>query len=231
MRMKVSKKRNIGEREGWARLQLLGQDLWLHPFGAILLAGQGTILIADPHFGKAAHFRRSGIPVPGAVEDASLDKLMAVLMESRAERVLFLGDLFHSIKNPAWEAFSEVRQIFSGCSFELVPGNHDILPLADYEQAGLQVHEVDLFDPPFYFSHYPQSDPPADRYYFSGHLHPSVLLRGKGRQYMRLPCFWFGKQQAVLPAFGEFTGTSRIYPAPDDRIFALTGEGVILLES
>ena len=45
-------------------------------------------------------------------------------------------------------------------------------------------------------------------YVLAGHLHPGVRLHGPGRQSVRLPCFAFGRNAALLPAFSEFTGTA-----------------------
>ena len=49
-----------------------GHDLWLHPGGAAFLPGPCALLVADAHFGKAASFRRLGVPVPAAPKDVAL---------------------------------------------------------------------------------------------------------------------------------------------------------------
>jgi len=58
-------------------------------------------------------------------------------------------------------------------------------------------------------------------YYFSGHLHPGIRIRGGGRQVLQFPCFYFGAEYAVLPAFGRFTGTVSIDPLPESNVFAI----------
>jgi metallophosphoesterase superfamily enzyme len=68
---------------------------------------------------------------------------------------------------------------------------------------------------------------PDSGYGLSGHLHPGIELKGRGRQLLRVPCFWFGTRCAVLPAFGSFTGISLVRPQPDDSIYATTGESVL----
>jgi uncharacterized protein len=52
-------------------------------------------------------------------------------------------------------------------------------------------------------------------------------LRGRGKQSLKLPCFWFQGRVGVLPAFSSFTGGATIYPGVDDRVFAVTGEQVV----
>ena len=65
------------------------------------------------------------------------------------------------------------------------------------------------------------------QYNLSGHLHPGVNLRGKARQSVTLPCFYFGEQAGLLPAFGTFTGIARIQPKKNDKVFAIVEDKVI----
>jgi metallophosphoesterase superfamily enzyme len=55
-----------------------------------------------------------------------------------------------------------------------------------------------------------------------------VTVRERGRGHReRLACFWFGRDAAVLPAFGEFTGCAEIDPNPGDRVWVIAGSEVI----
>jgi hypothetical protein len=53
-----------------------------------------------------------------------------------------------------------------------------------------------------------------------------VALSGNGRA-LTLPCFYFGRDYALLPAFGEFTGTAVVRPRTGERVFVLA-EGEII---
>ncbi|MCS6939106.1 MAG: DEAD/DEAH box helicase, partial [Roseiflexus sp.] len=64
-------------------------------------------------------------------------------------------------------------------------------------------------------------------YTLAGHLHPAVRLNGVGRQRVTLPCFWFGAQVGVLPAFGGFTGAALITPEPGDQVFVIADGEVV----
>ena len=64
-------------------------------------------------------------------------------------------------------------------------------------------------------------------YVLAGHLHPSVDLAGPARQRGRFPCFWLGARGAVLPAFGDFTGSSAIAPVAGDRVFVIAGDQIV----
>ncbi|MFN9801977.1 MAG: DEAD/DEAH box helicase, partial [Bacteroidota bacterium] len=58
-------------------------------------------------------------------------------------------------------------------------------------------------------------------------LHPAVRMVGPARQSLRLPCFWLGENQSILPAFGEFTGHVLVRPVPGDRIYVVAENEVI----
>ena len=70
---------------------------------------------------------------------------------------------------------------------------------------------------------------PVNGYIFSGHIHPSITVRGLGKQALKFPCFYFGKQYGVLPAFSKFTGTYGIEPKSGETVFALVNQTIIPL--
>jgi metallophosphoesterase superfamily enzyme len=53
-----------------------------------------------------------------------------------------------------------------------------------------------------------------------------VNLGGRAWDHLRLPCFWFGDDVGVLPAFGAFTGMHPIRPGDEERVFAIAGDSV-----
>lgn len=218
----------------WKKMKLaetiiFGETLHLHPLRAIYWQRKNTLLISDLHLGKATHFRKSGIPVPRELSDVNWDKLFTLLLDFQPERVLFLGDLFHSDLNEEWDDFCQLTTQFSHIKFELVPGNHDILLTQHYQDARLLLHPTIMEIPPFIFSHHPLQNIPANYYNLCGHIHPSVCLRGNGRQKLRLPCFYFTENQGILPAFGAFTGTAEIQPRNGDQVFVIAEDSVLAL--
>ncbi|MCB0373931.1 MAG: metallophosphoesterase, partial [Muricauda sp.] len=62
---------------------------------------------------------------------------------------------------------------------------------------------------------------------FCGHIHPAVKLSGFGRQQLRLPCFFKSKNQMILPAFGEFTGTHALKPKKEDEVYVIVEDSVV----
>ncbi|MEO1715347.1 MAG: phosphoesterase, partial [Bacteroidota bacterium] len=96
-----------------------------------------------------------------------------------------------------------------------------------YERSGLAVVDEPFQVGQLLLSHHPMESVPADFYNLAGHIHPGVALSGGGRQRLRLPCFFFGQQQGLLPAFGAFTGIATVQPTTEDRVFVVTQDAVM----
>lgn len=208
------------------RIELAGEALELLPQKAIWWPATHTLLLADTHFGKVNHFRRSGIPVPQKASDKNWELMVELIHRKKPERIICIGDLFHSHYNSEWEAFGQLTRNFESIAFDLVIGNHDILSDLQYERNGIRVYDS-LQLGPFLLKHHPEENNNHAGYCLSGHVHPGVRLRGKGKQSVMLPCFYFGERQGYLPAFGAFTGLASIQPKKEDRIFAIIGNDVM----
>lgn len=185
-----------------------------------------TLVLSDVHLGKAAHFRKNGLAIPNTLNRDNLRRLAGLLQQHRAERILIIGDLVHSSYNEEWDEFVAMRKEFSSCTWQLVQGNHDVLPASMLEDASIHVCS-ELEEEGLLFVHEPLPPEELKRLASSalhrvcGHVHPAVRLKGQGRQYLRLPCFWVTEQQTILPAFGNFTGGQLIKSAPSDRVIAV----------
>lgn len=202
-------------------------EIELLPEKAIHFRSDRTLLLADLHFGKLNHFRRSGIAMPPEASRKSSENIIDLLNKVEPERVIFLGDLFHSHYNQEWEEVGQILRHFSGCSFELVLGNHDIMSRIQYERYGIKLHEKSLIFREFILTHEPLPRQSAKHYNIYGHIHPGLKLSGKGRQSLTLPCFFFGKRAGILPAFGAFTGLARIFPEKGDQVFVVAENQVL----
>ncbi|MFK7937710.1 MAG: metallophosphoesterase, partial [Saprospiraceae bacterium] len=111
------------------------QTLHLHPFRAIYWEEQDALMIADLHLGKAAHFRKNGLAAPAVILQKNLENLQVLIDTFAPQRMLFLGDLFHSTVNHVWQRFVEFMRLYQDVQFDLVQGNHDILPPELYTEA------------------------------------------------------------------------------------------------
>ncbi|MEY3369132.1 MAG: hypothetical protein RI973_2287 [Bacteroidota bacterium] len=210
-------------------IEIQGQSLLLSPGRAVFWENERTLILSDLHIGKGGHFRKAGIPVPGLVQEADLDRLAGLIRQFNPGRLLVTGDMFHAQSNLDVERFKSWRQGFPAVDMVLVKGNHDILKATQYQALGLELVPDGYTAGPFRFVHHPPAPGEPSAYTFCGHLHPGVGLLGPGRQRLRFPCFWFAGNRAVLPAFSLFTGLSLIQAAREDRVFALVEGEVIAL--
>lgn len=206
---------------------IAGETILLHPLKGLYWPRESTLMLADLHLGKATHFRREGIAVPTEVRGQNLKHLHQLMADFEVQRLLFLGDLFHSNYNQSWEHFDEWMQEYPGVDFELVMGNHDILTPEDYQRVGLKVHPEGLKCGPFWLTHEPIEKEHAEGFNLAGHWHPGVRLHGLGRQSLRLPCFYFNRYQGVLPAFGAFTGKLTLQPRKGDKVYVVAEQEVV----
>jgi DNA ligase-associated metallophosphoesterase len=152
-----------------------------------------------------------------------------LVKQYKPSRIVFLGDLFHSEYNHSWKSFKNFIESRICIRPELVIGNHDILEQREY--AFLDVYLDHLIIEPFILTHEPLDNKSKIALYnLCGHLHPSIRINGSARQSFRVDCFYFSKKHGILPAFGNFTGSSKL-PARsvEDQIFAIAENEVIPL--
>jgi DNA ligase-associated metallophosphoesterase len=210
---------------GGARLRLLPQR-------AAYLPQHATLLVADAHIGKAQSFRRLGVPVPGGTTGDTLARLAQLVADTGAQHIVFLGDLLHSAHARAPATMAQVaawRRQHSRLALTLVRGNHDSHagdPPADWA--------VRCVDGPWplaglHLAHHPE--PMPEGYVIAGHTHPAAVVGGRGHDRLRLPCFHFGPQVGVLPAFGAFTGMHVMPQGADDRVYVVADNCVRPLNS
>ena len=202
-------------------VQIGATELQLLPEKALLWPATESLILGDLHLGKATHFSKAGIGIPTrAVEADNFSRLEDLLKRYQPKRVFFLGDLFHSSHNEVWSDFVARLRAWPKIQFLLIEGNHDILEGKHYAAAGLEVHD-DWAEAGLLLTHEPLAEIPSEQYNIAGHIHPGVRLVGKGKQSLRLPCFFFGPQQAILPAFGAFTGLALMRATKKDRVFVI----------
>ena len=211
-----------------ATVDVAGERLVLLPERAAFWSKTETLLVADPHFGKAAAFRAAGVPVPHGTTSETLARIGIALDRTRARRLIFLGDFLHAREGRAPETLrviNEWRAQRASTEMILVRGNHDARAGDPPLELDVKCVDAPLVEHPFVFAHKPTRSDLG--YVLCGHVHPGVRLTGAARQSTRLPCFWFSPTTGVLPAFGEFTGLEIVDVAPDDRVWVVAGDDVI----
>jgi uncharacterized protein len=210
-------------------IRLAGESVTLLPEPA--LHWRDTLYIADPHWGKAAAFRAASIPIPGETLGADLERLNRALERTTARRLVILGDLFHAKHGKVDHVLNTVqewRSQHANLDVLLVRGNHDRGAGDPPAEWRFRCVDAPYSDPPFTLQHHP--DPSDSGYVLAGHVHPAVVLTGKGRTQLKLPCFFFGQRVGILPAFGGFTGTAVVTPQNTDSVYVVV-DGVVLCVS
>jgi uncharacterized protein len=211
-------------------ITLAGVTVELLPARALFMPAARTLIVADVHWGKAAAFRALGVPVPRGTTRSGLDRLSAVLSETRAAHLIVLGDLLHAragMQPAVLDALSRWRAAHASLEMTLVRGNHDYHAGDPPASLAIQCVDAPLIAGPFALHHHPTTDPRG--YVLAGHVHPVAQLRGRGRQKLTLPCFAFGETGGLLPAFGEFTGGAVIDQRDYQRTFVIAEDAVLPL--
>ena len=204
------------------KILINNQNFILHPSGAIFWEEKRMLLISDVHLGKVAHFRKHGMAIPERAILENFTKLNLVVELFNVDTVVFLGDLFHSTINKEWIFFSEWVKIISQ-KVILIEGNHDIISKEKYSDLNIEVFsELKIDD--FLLTHHPTER--ESFYNFCGHIHPGIKLKGVGRQFLNLPCFFRKPNQLIFPAFGNFTGKFTLVPTENDSVYAIAKDEV-----
>jgi DNA ligase-associated metallophosphoesterase len=191
-----------------------------------------ALFIADAHFGKDAVFRARGIPVPAGSTAENLQRIDRLIAEFEPAMLVFLGDLLHareSLSTLTLDALHAWRERHASMRVVLVEGNHD-------RHAGSlpRTLEVESVREPWRIGawalcHHPHAVDHA--YVLAGHVHPVYRIATRTDS-VRVPCFRFGIDRGVLPAFGSFTGGAReTGRVAGERIFLVVQQKVIELES
>lgn len=163
-----------------------------------------TLLVADCHFGKITHFRKNAIPISHAAAARDYELLIQVLLEKRPQKVIFMGDLFHSATNAEWDWLASLIQQFKNTLFVLIQGNHDILPKEQYQSVGITVETQMFFTQDIVLTHEPVDFEVAVN--VCGHVHPGIGIKGKAKQHLSLPCYFQTNKRLYMPSFGKLTG-------------------------
>lgn len=170
---------------------------------------QNAICLADLHLDRAAHLRKNGFPLPDIAHEQDLLKLEKVCKSLNANKVYVLGDLFHSHTLGQFNPFRHVIEQ-SAAEWILIKGNHDVFEDEVYLEMGFSRVETSLIVDQILLKHEPNSEDLEQQFCISGHVHPGYQLSGKGRQSIKLPCFYFGRKQLILPAFSNLTGLFKV---------------------
>jgi len=176
------------------------------------------------HIGKIAHFRRHGIPMSDAILQNDLNRLKQLIDHFKVKQILIVGDLFHAETNVDMQTFKNWLIQFRDLKLTLIKGNHDRLSHRMLTDFNIKT-EIELTINPFTFIHEPKNLG-SEFITISGHIHPGVLIEGKGRQRIKLPCYLVSNKQIILPAFSVFTGLNTNFNLEQATKYAFTDTAI-----
>ncbi|MBR0553301.1 ligase-associated DNA damage response endonuclease PdeM [Stakelama marina] len=183
-------------------LSFAGRDFAARTDGTLFWPQRRALLVADLHFEKASWFARHGQMLPPYDSMATLRMLAAAVEAVDAREVWCLGDSFHDRAGSARmraEARDALHDLTRSVRWTWISGNHD----AVYEDrlGGDVVTEAEVDG--LILRH--QAEPAEARPELSGHFHPKIRVRARGRSVARR-CFLASQSKLILPAFGSLTG-------------------------
>jgi DNA ligase-associated metallophosphoesterase len=170
--------------------------------GALYWPERQALLVADLHLEKASWFARFGQFLPPYDSHATLSALADQVERTGATRLFCLGDSFHDrfgCERLQANAREVLTQLTSRLDWTWIVGNHDP-GFADHCGGRLE-DEVEIGG--IVLRHEAVRDDPRPE--MSGHYHPKLRLRLKGRSVSRR-CFVISRTKLILPAFGSLTG-------------------------
>jgi DNA ligase-associated metallophosphoesterase len=214
--------------KGSVSIEWQGEFLNLLPDRAVYWPKEKILYVADTHFGKAATFRKVGIPVSEHTTAEDCERLSKLMEGTGAEKLIILGDFLHAragraqpVRNQLFDWRDQHKQL----NIFLIRGNHD-------QQSGDPWSELDIECMPdptemerWDLRHLPVECP--TRPYLAGHLHPGYRLSGTGRDTLRSPCWVIGEKRIILPAFGAFTGLKNVTLEPCEKLYLTNGKEII----
>ena len=179
-----------------------GHDWRAFGQGALYWPARRALLVADLHLEKASFFARAGQLLPPYDSLATLADLTALVAATAAEEVWCLGDSFHDVEGcdrlpPA--ARTMLASLVAGTRWTWITGNHDRHYV---DRCGGAVVDEAVVDG-VVLRH--EADPADPRPELSGHFHPKLRVRVRGKLVSRR-CFVATGTKLVLPAFGALTG-------------------------
>jgi len=178
-----------------------GHDLLALPQGALFWPARRALLVADLHFEKASWFALRGQMLPPYDSIATLSALALIADATAAAEIWCLGDSFHDsagCDRLAPEAQDMLRALTATRRWIWITGNHDRV----IDRCGGEVMAEAAVDG-LMLRHEAQRR--EARPELSGHFHPKLRVRVRGRQVSRR-CFVATPTKLILPAFGALTG-------------------------
>jgi len=170
-----------------------------------------TYVVADLHLGYEAEARAEGAGVPSTQYKTIEKRIEAILKRHSPKRVVFAGDLKHSLgrnRRQEWDEVNALLDILKGrCEPVVLRGNHDNFLSTILARRGLEMRDSMRIGP-FTIAHgHAKVLRPAKGWLAIGHEHPSLRVRDELGARAGAPCFLLSAKErmVVLPAFSPIS--------------------------
>jgi DNA ligase-associated metallophosphoesterase len=172
--------------------------------GALFWRAESMLLVADLHFEKFSSFAKRGLMLPPYDTGLTLKRLERDIEQTKAERVVSLGDSFHRDEGTTTLLDTDrlrLMALLGKSHWTWISGTHDPSPHA---LGGVCVTQLDYRG--LTLTHQPKR---GGLGVIAGHLHPAatVVANGAGT---RRPCFVHDTKTMLLPAYGAGAGSMNI---------------------
>jgi len=158
----------------------------IRPYSALLFRRnfERVLVVADLHIGWEVALAQKGVHVPSQTPKI-LEKMLQLIESCKPTRLLFLGDVKHTIARVEMEEWRDIPDFFEALvrkvsDIQVVPGNHDgnLEPLLPETVKILPSTGVVLGNVGLFHGHaWPAPELLGCRSLITGHVHPMVAFR------------------------------------------------------
>ena len=190
-------------------------EFMLLPSRTLFWPSRNILVVADLHLGRI-------VPrYPKIVEGVkqALQRLSGALEHTQANRLLFLGDLFHMRNNyhhDVVHVFEQWRMRYSTVEMLLIRGNHERAMGDPPAQLQLTCMDPGYHESGVTFLHEPRQ---MSQFTMCAHLHPCLLVPTNRALATTVPCFVWNEDYLYMPAF-EDTIPGRVVSRRFDEQYA-----------
>ncbi|MFH1750340.1 MAG: metallophosphoesterase [Candidatus Micrarchaeota archaeon] len=195
--------------------------------GGVYFEGLDLLAISDLQLGHEAVLHNKGMDVPINQFGMIIERLVSMLMQTRAGRLLINGDIKHEFKRAMQQEWDEVLELLKFIKLRkidliLVRGNHDNYIAKILRNQNLKLHDY-YFEKGILFVHGHKKleeygKIPEFKTYSAlviGHVHPAVSIRDEIGVPHKYNCLlkgeFDGKELLVLPSISPLaSGTDMV---------------------
>jgi DNA ligase-associated metallophosphoesterase len=201
--------------DGALTIRVANVEVVLRASGALWLAQQRMLVVADLHLEKGSAYAARGQLLPPYDTRETLDRLEREVAALAPRTVVLLGDTLHDREAESRIALTErtrIAALAERLRLIWICGNHD--PDGAGELGGETAMVVEVAG--LTLRHDPSPYPVVGE--VAGHLHPCIRIHGPAGG-VRRRCFASDGQRLILPAFGAYAGGLNLRDAAFTSLF------------